>query len=40
MMTGNSGHGAAESIFHSTRARFNRVIEAIGAEVIDFAMAK
>ena len=37
MMTGNSGHGVAESIFHGTRPRFNKVIEAIGAEVIEFA---
>ncbi len=40
MMTGNSGHGVAESIFHGTRPRFNRVIEAIGAEVIEFAGGK
>jgi ketosteroid isomerase-like protein len=37
MMTGNSGHGVAESLFHGTRPRFNKVIEAIGAEVIEFA---
>ena len=40
MMTGNSGHGVAESIFHGTRPRFNKVIEAIGAEVIEFADGK
>jgi taurine dehydrogenase small subunit len=40
MMTGNSGHGMAESIFHGTRQRFNRVVEAIGAEVIEFAGGK
>ena len=37
MMTGNSGHGVAESIFHGTRPRFNKTVEAIGAEVIEFA---
>jgi ketosteroid isomerase-like protein len=40
MMTGNSGHGVAESIFHGTRLRFNKVIEAIGAEVIEFGDGK
>src|SRR6516162_8659356 len=40
MLTGNSGHGVAESIFHGTRPRFNKVIEAIGAEVIEFADGK
>ena len=40
MMTGNSGHGVAESIFYGTRSRFNKVIEAIGAEVIEFADGK
>jgi ketosteroid isomerase-like protein len=40
MMTGNSGHGMAESIFHGTRQRFNTVVEAIGAEVIEFADGK
>lgn len=40
MMSGNSGHGVAESMFYGTRPRFNRVIEAIGAEVIEFAEGK
>ena len=40
MMTGNAGHGMAESTFHGTRARFNRVVEAIGAEVIEFVDGK
>ncbi len=40
MMTGNSGRGVAESIFHGTQPRFNKVIEAIGAEVIEFADSK
>ena len=40
MMAGNSGRGAAESIFHGTRPRFNKVIKAIGTEVIEFADGK
>src|SRR5690242_9574814 len=32
---GNSGRGVAESLFHGTRMRTGRVIEAIGAEVIE-----
>jgi hypothetical protein len=40
MVTGHSGHGVAESVFHGTRPRFNKVIEAIGAEVIEFADGK
>lgn len=32
---GNSGRGVAESLFHGTRTRSGRVIEAIGAEVIE-----
>ena len=39
MMTCNSGHGVAESIFQGTR-RFDQVIEAIGAEVIEFVDGK
>ncbi len=35
MLTGNSGHGVAESYFHGTRPRSGRVVEAIGAEVIE-----
>ena len=34
-LTGHSGRAVAESLFHGTRARFGRVIEAIGAEVVD-----
>lgn len=37
MMTGNSGHGVAESILRPAPQRFNRVIEPIDAEVIEFA---
>lgn len=36
-LTGNSGRGVAESVFHGTRPRFGKVIEAIGAEVIEIA---
>jgi ketosteroid isomerase-like protein len=36
-LTGNSGRGLAESVFHGTRPRSGRVIEAIGAEVIEIA---
>jgi taurine dehydrogenase small subunit len=39
-LVGNSGHGVAESFFHGTRPRFGKVIEAIGAEVIEFADGK
>ncbi len=35
MCTGNSGRGVAESLFRGTRARFDNVIEAIGAEVME-----
>jgi ketosteroid isomerase-like protein len=34
-LTGNSGRGVAESFFHGTRERYGKVIEAIGAEVIE-----
>jgi ketosteroid isomerase-like protein len=34
-MTGNSGRGVAESFFHGTRPRYGKVIEAIGAEVME-----
>ena len=39
-LTGNSGHGLAESFFHGTRADQGKVIEAIGAEVIEIADGK
>jgi hypothetical protein len=35
MLTGNSGRGVAESYFHGTRPRYGKLIEAIGAEVIE-----
>ncbi|MGH7840205.1 MAG: nuclear transport factor 2 family protein [Candidatus Binataceae bacterium] len=34
-LTGHSGHGVAESVFHGTRQRYGKVIEAIGAEVVE-----
>jgi len=34
MLAANSGRGVAESLFHGTRQRYGKVIEAIGAEVI------
>jgi ketosteroid isomerase-like protein len=38
--TGNSGRGVAESFFHGTRPRFGKVIEAIGAEVMEMVDGK
>jgi ketosteroid isomerase-like protein len=35
MRTGNDGHGVAESLFHGTRPRFGKVIEALGVEVVE-----
>ena len=37
---GNDGRGMAESLFHGTRPRDGRVVEAIGAEVIEIADGK
>ena len=37
MLAAHSGHGVAESLFHGTRARYGKVVEAIGAEVIEMA---
>lgn len=34
-LTGHSGRAVAESFFHGTRPRFGKVIEAIGAELVD-----
>jgi steroid delta-isomerase-like uncharacterized protein len=39
-LTGNSGHGLAESFFHGTRQTNGKVIEALGAEVIEIADGK
>ncbi len=35
MLSGHSGRGVAESYFHGTRQRYQRVIEAMGAEVVE-----
>jgi len=40
LCTGNNGRGVAESWFHGTRIRDGRVIEAIGAEVMDIVDGK
>lgn len=40
MCSGNSGRGVAESLFHGTRPRFGKVVEAIGAEVMEIADGK
>jgi len=40
MCTGNSGHGVAESLFHGIRPRDGKVVEAIGAEVMEMVDGK
>jgi ketosteroid isomerase-like protein len=40
LCTGNSGRGVAESLFHGTRARDGKLIEAIGAEVMEIVGGK
>jgi len=40
LFTGNSGRAVAESLFRGTRPRSGRVIEAIGAEVIEIVDGK
>jgi ketosteroid isomerase-like protein len=40
MCTGNSGHGVAESLFHGTRVSDGKVIEAIGAELMEIVDGK
>jgi len=40
MATGNGGHGVAESLFHGTRERFGKVVEALGAEVLEIVDGK
>jgi hypothetical protein len=37
---GNDGRGMAESLFHGTRPRGGKVIEAIGAEVLEISDGK
>ena len=39
-LTGNEGRGMAESLFHGTRPRDGKVIEALGAEVVEIADSK
>jgi len=38
--TGNSGTAVAESFFHGTRPRFGKVIEGVGAEMMDIVDGK
>ncbi len=38
--TGNDGRGMAESLFHGTRPREGRVVEALGAEVMEIVDGK
>jgi ketosteroid isomerase-like protein len=40
LFTGNSGRAVAESLFHGTRPLSGRVIEAVGAEVIEIVDGK
>jgi ketosteroid isomerase-like protein len=40
LFTGNSGRAVAESLFHGTRPRSGRVIEAVGAEVMEIVEGK
>ncbi len=38
--TGNSGKAVAESFFHGTQPRFGKVIEGVGAEMMDIVDGK
>jgi ketosteroid isomerase-like protein len=38
--TGNSGKAVAESFFHGTRPRYGKVVEAVGAEMMDIVDGK
>ncbi|MGH7963091.1 MAG: nuclear transport factor 2 family protein [Candidatus Binatia bacterium] len=40
MLTGHDGRGMAESLFHGTRRREGKVIEALGAEVVEIVGGK
>ncbi len=40
MCTGNNGRGVAESLFRGTRPRFGKVVEALGAEVMEIVNGK
>ena len=39
-LTGNNGQAVAESFFHGTRQSEGKVVEALGAEVVDIADGK
>ena len=38
--TGNSGNAVAESFFHGTRPRYGKIVEAVGAEMMDIVDGK
>ena len=38
--TGNDGRGMAESLFHGTRPREGKVVEAVGVEVLEIVAGK
>jgi len=40
MCTGNNGRGVAESFFHGTQPRFGKVVEVLGAEVMEIVDGK
>jgi len=40
LCTGNSGRGVAESVFHGTSSRDGKVLEVIGAEVMEIVDGK
>ena len=40
MCTGNNGHGVAESFFRGTGPRYGKVVEALGAEVMEIVDGK
>ena len=40
ILTGNNGQAVAESFFHGTRSQEGKVVEALGAEVVDIADGK
>ncbi len=40
VLTGHDGRGVAESLFHGTRPREGKVIEALGAEVVEIVDSK
>jgi steroid delta-isomerase-like uncharacterized protein len=40
LLTGHDGRGVAESLFHGTRPREGKVVEAVGAEVVEIVDGK